>query len=132
MISKELENKKKEYYKLYDRFVKADNWFKTQDNDYFENANGSILVNKVNNDSAFLLILNNSNKTVYNCTVITSTGELTTIAPLYSHLSVRTVKSTTRPTVDIWRGYMVYDDDLQKPIWYSGNGVWKNANGDIV
>ena len=102
------------------------------DNDYFENANGSILVNKVNNDSAFLLILNNSNKTVYNCTVITSTGELTTIAPLYSHLSVRTVKSTTRPTVDIWRGYMVYDDDLQKPIWYSGNGVWKNANGDIV
>ena len=28
--------KKKEYYKLYDRFVKADNWFKTQDNDYFE------------------------------------------------------------------------------------------------
>ena len=36
MISKELENKKKEYYKLYDRFVKADEWFKTQDNDYFE------------------------------------------------------------------------------------------------
>ena len=27
MISKELENKKKEYYKLYDRFVKADECF---------------------------------------------------------------------------------------------------------
>ena len=40
MISKELENKKKEYYKLYDRFVKADNWFKTQDNDYFESIEG--------------------------------------------------------------------------------------------
>ena len=40
MISKELENKKKEYYKLYDRFVKADNWFKTQDNDYFESVEG--------------------------------------------------------------------------------------------
>ena len=40
MISKELENKKKEYYKLYDRFVKADNWFKTQDNDYFERIEG--------------------------------------------------------------------------------------------
>ena len=38
MITKELENKKKEYYKLYDRFVKADNWFKTQDNDYFESV----------------------------------------------------------------------------------------------
>ena len=40
MISKELENKKKEYYKLYDRFVKAYNWFKTQDNDYFESIEG--------------------------------------------------------------------------------------------
>ena len=40
MISKELENKKKEYYKLYDRFVKADKWFKTQDNDYFESIEG--------------------------------------------------------------------------------------------
>ena len=40
MISKELENKKKEYYKLYDRFVKDDNWFKTQDNDYFESIEG--------------------------------------------------------------------------------------------
>ena len=40
MISKELENKQKEYYKLYDRFVKADNWFKTQDNDYFESIEG--------------------------------------------------------------------------------------------
>ena len=40
MISKELENKKKEYYKLYDRFVKADSWFKTQDNDYFESVEG--------------------------------------------------------------------------------------------
>ena len=40
MISKELENKKKEYYKLYDRFVKADEWFKTQDNDYFESIEG--------------------------------------------------------------------------------------------
>ena len=40
MISKELENKTKEYYKLYDRFVKADNWFKTQDNDYFESIVG--------------------------------------------------------------------------------------------
>ena len=40
MISKELENKKKEYYKLYDRFVKANNWFKTQDNDYFESIEG--------------------------------------------------------------------------------------------
>ena len=28
MISKELKNKKKEYYKLYDRFVKADEWFR--------------------------------------------------------------------------------------------------------
>ena len=35
-----LENKKKEYYKLYDRFVKADEWFKTQDNDYFESIEG--------------------------------------------------------------------------------------------
>ena len=40
MISKELENKKKEYYKLYDRFVKADNWFKTQDSSYFESIEG--------------------------------------------------------------------------------------------
>ena len=40
MISKELENKKKEYYKLYDRFVKADNWFKIQGNDYFESIEG--------------------------------------------------------------------------------------------
>ena len=31
MISKELENKKKEYYKLYDRFIKADEWFRKQD-----------------------------------------------------------------------------------------------------
>ena len=40
MISKELENKKKEYYKLYDRFVKADEWFKTQNNYYFESIEG--------------------------------------------------------------------------------------------
>ena len=40
MISKELENKKKEYYKLYDRFVKADEWFKKQGNDYFESIEG--------------------------------------------------------------------------------------------
>ena len=40
MISKELENKKKEYYKLYNRFVKADEWFKEQDNDYFESIEG--------------------------------------------------------------------------------------------
>ena len=40
MISKELENKKKEYYKLYDRFVKADKWLKTQDKDYFESIEG--------------------------------------------------------------------------------------------
>ena len=40
MISKELENKKKEYYKLYDRFVKADEWFKTQNNDYFKGVEG--------------------------------------------------------------------------------------------
>ena len=35
-----LENKKKEYYKLYDRFVKADEWFKKQDNDYFKSIEG--------------------------------------------------------------------------------------------
>ena len=40
MISKELENKKKEYYKLYDRFVKADNWFRRQDSSYFESIEG--------------------------------------------------------------------------------------------
>ena len=40
MITKELENKKKEYYKLYDRFVKADNWFKKQDSSYFESIEG--------------------------------------------------------------------------------------------
>ena len=40
MISKELENKKKEYYKLYDRFVKADEWFKKQDGSYFESVEG--------------------------------------------------------------------------------------------
>ena len=40
MITKELENKKKEYYKLYDRFVKADEWFKKQDNDYFKSIEG--------------------------------------------------------------------------------------------
>ena len=40
MISKELENKTKEYYKLYDRFVKADEWFKKQDSSYFESIEG--------------------------------------------------------------------------------------------
>ena len=40
MINKELENKKKEYYKLYDRFVKADEWFKKQDSRYFESVEG--------------------------------------------------------------------------------------------
>ena len=40
MISKELENKKKEYYKLYDRYVKADEWFKKQDSSYFESIEG--------------------------------------------------------------------------------------------
>ena len=40
MISKELENKKKEYYKLFERFVRADEWFKIQDNDYFESIEG--------------------------------------------------------------------------------------------
>ena len=40
MISKELENKKKEYYKLYDRFVKADGWFRKQDSSYFESVEG--------------------------------------------------------------------------------------------
>ena len=40
MISKELENKKKEYYKLYDRFVKADEWFRRQDSSYFESVEG--------------------------------------------------------------------------------------------
>ena len=38
MISKELENKKKEYYKLYDRYVKAEKWFCNQDNNYFNNV----------------------------------------------------------------------------------------------
>ena len=40
MISKELENKKKEYYKLYNRCVKADEWFKKQDSSYFESIEG--------------------------------------------------------------------------------------------
>ena len=40
MISKELENKKKEYYKLYDRYVKADEWFRKQDSSYFESVEG--------------------------------------------------------------------------------------------
>ena len=35
-----LENKKKEYDNLLNRFLKADNWFKTQDNDYFESIEG--------------------------------------------------------------------------------------------
>ena len=35
-----LENKKKEYYKLYDRFAKADEWFKKQDSSYFESVEG--------------------------------------------------------------------------------------------
>ena len=35
-----LENKKKEYYKLYDRYIKADEWFRRQDNSYFENVEG--------------------------------------------------------------------------------------------
>ena len=38
MISKELENKKKEYYKLYDRYIKADEWFKKQGSNYFESV----------------------------------------------------------------------------------------------
>ena len=38
MISKELEDKKKEYYRLYDRYVKADKWFCNQDNNYFDNV----------------------------------------------------------------------------------------------
>ena len=40
MISKELENKRKEYYRLYDRYVKADEWFKKQDSSYFESVEG--------------------------------------------------------------------------------------------
>ena len=40
MISKELEDKKKEYYKLYDRYVKADEWFRKQDSSYFESVEG--------------------------------------------------------------------------------------------
>ena len=38
MLSKELENKKKEYYKLYDRYIKADEWFKKQGSNYFESV----------------------------------------------------------------------------------------------
>ena len=32
-----LENKKKEYNKLLDRFLKAEKWFYNQDNNYFDN-----------------------------------------------------------------------------------------------
>ena len=38
MISKELENKKKEYNILLDRYYKAESWFKLQDKEYFNNV----------------------------------------------------------------------------------------------
>ena len=40
MISKELEDKKKEYNKLLDRYFKAESWFKLQDDTYFDNVEG--------------------------------------------------------------------------------------------
>ena len=38
MINRELENKKKEYNKLLNRYFNAEKWFYQQDNSYFDNV----------------------------------------------------------------------------------------------
>lgn len=38
MINRELENKKKEYNKLLNRYFDAGKWFYQQDNSYFDNV----------------------------------------------------------------------------------------------
>ena len=38
MINRELENKRKEYNKLLNRYFNAEKWFYQQDNSYFDNV----------------------------------------------------------------------------------------------
>lgn len=59
MINRELENKKKEYNKLLNRYFNAEKWFYQQDNSYFDN------VEDKKEYKAFIMIIDKL-KTLYN------------------------------------------------------------------
>ena len=56
MINRELENKKKEYNKLLNRYFSAEKWFYQQDSSYFDN------VEDKKEYKAFLMIIEKLNK----------------------------------------------------------------------
>lgn len=59
MINRELENKKKEYNKLLNRYFSAEKWFYQQDSSYFDN------VEDKKEYKAFIMIIDKL-KTLYN------------------------------------------------------------------
>lgn len=48
-------------------------------------------------------------------------------------LTSRSGTSSERPTgTDVYTGFMYFDTTIGKPIWYKGNGIWVDANGNNV